>query len=80
MTNFCSHCGTDLRSEGPPPTSKPHSNPAPSASRKKKRSPSAYNRFIGKELKRLRKKHPRTKQAQLMKKAAAAWRKKKRGR
>jgi len=44
-----------------------------------KRAPSAYNLFMAKELKRLRKKHPRTAQPQLMKKAAAAWRKKKKG-
>ena len=44
-----------------------------------KRKPSAYNLFMAKELKRLRKKHPRTAQPQLMKKAAAAWRKKKKG-
>ena len=40
-----------------------------------KRAPSAYNKFMKKELKRLKKLHPRTKQSQLMKKAARAWRK-----
>ena len=46
---------------------------------KKKRQPSKYNLFMKKELPRLRKKHPRMKQPQLMKKAAAEWRKKNRG-
>lgn len=42
--------------------------------KKAKRTPSAYNQFMKKELARLRKKHPRTKQTELMKKAARAWR------
>lgn len=42
-----------------------------------KRAPSAYNKFMKKELKRLKRLHPRTKQSQLMKKAAKGWRKKK---
>ena len=42
-----------------------------------KRAPSAYNKFMKKELKRLKKLHPRTKQSQLMKKAARSWRKQK---
>lgn len=45
-----------------------------------KRAPSAYNRFMKRELKRLRKLHPRTAQTQLMKKAAKGWRAQKRGR
>jgi hypothetical protein len=44
-----------------------------------KRAPSAYNNFMKRELKRLKKKHPRTSQPQLMKKAARSWRAKKRG-
>ncbi len=46
--------------------------------KKVKRAPSAYNKFMKKELARLKKKHPRTKQTMLMKKAARAWRSKKR--
>lgn len=42
------------------------------------RKPSAYNRFMKREMKSLRKKHPRMKQPQIMKKAARAWRAKKR--
>lgn len=45
-----------------------------------KRGMSAYNRFMKTELRRLKKKHPRTSQPQLMKKAARSWRAKKRGR
>jgi hypothetical protein len=41
--------------------------------KKAKRAPSAYNQFMKKELAKLRKKHPRTKQTELMKKAARAW-------
>ena len=48
--------------------------------KKIKRAPSAYNRFMKTELRKLKKKHPRTAQTQLMKKAARAWRAKKRGR
>jgi len=44
---------------------------------KKTRAPSAYNRFMKKELKKLRKKHPRTKQTVLFKRAAKSWRRKK---
>ena len=46
---------------------------------KKKPKPklSEYNRYMKKELKALRKKHPRMKQSALMKKAAASWRRKK---
>ncbi len=43
--------------------------------KKANRKPSKYNLFMKKELKRLKKLHPRTKQSQLMKKAARAWRK-----
>jgi len=69
---------------GEPPTearknSKNKSNTAtPKTPQKKalnKRKPSKYNLFMKKELKRLKKAHPRTKQSQLMKKAARAWRK-----
>ena len=38
-----------------------------------KRKPSAYNQFMKKELKRLKKLHPKTKHQQLFKKAAKAW-------
>lgn len=42
---------------------------------KKRRKASAYSRRFGKEYKRLKKKHPRTKHATLMKRAHAAARK-----
>lgn len=45
---------------------------------KKTRKLTAHNRFMSKELKKLKKKHPRTSQKQLFKKANAAWRRKKR--
>jgi len=38
----------------------------------------AHNRFMKKEMRSLRRKHPRMKQTQIMKKANVAWRKKKR--
>jgi len=44
---------------------------------KKTRKPSAYNRFMSKELKTLRRKHPRTAQATLFKRAAKSWKRKK---
>ena len=47
----------------------------PGKPKKATRKPSKYNLFMKKELKRLKKLHPRTKQSQLMKKAARAWRK-----
>jgi len=47
----------------------------PDKPKKATRKPSKYNLFMKKELKRLKKLHPRTKQSQLMKKAAQAWRK-----
>lgn len=43
---------------------------------KRSRKPTAYNRFMAKELKKLRKKHPRTAQATLFKRAARAWKRK----
>jgi hypothetical protein len=47
---------------------------------KKQRKLTAHNRFMKKEMKALRKKHPRMKQPQIMKKANVAWRKHKRSR
>ena len=44
---------------------------------KSPRKPSAYNRFMSKELKALRRKHPRTAQATLFKRAAKSWKRKK---
>ena len=41
------------------------------------RKRSAYNRFMSKELKKLRRKHPRTAQATLFKRAAKSWKRKK---
>jgi len=55
-------------------TTKPQT-PQKKSSTKRIRKPSKYNLFMKKELKRLKKAHPRTKQSQLMKKAARAWRK-----
>ena len=46
--------------------------------RKPKRKLTAHNRFMRKEMKALRRKHPRMKQPQIMKKANVAWRKHKR--
>jgi len=43
------------------------------------RTPTAYNRFMKTKMRSLRRKHPRMKQPQIMKKAAKAWRAKKRG-
>jgi len=54
------------RSTKPDDTNKP---------KKATRKPSKYNLHMKKELKRLKKLHPRTKQSQLMKKAAKSWRK-----
>ena len=51
---------------------------AKTVAKKAKRAPSAYNQFMKKELARLRKKHPRTKQTELMKKAARSWKASKR--
>ena len=45
----------------------------------KPRKLTAHNRFMKKEMRTLRRKHPRMKQTQIMKKANVAWRKKKRG-
>lgn len=55
---------------------KVRSQKAKSSSRKA-RKPSAYNRFMSKELKALRRKHPRTAQATLFKRAAKSWKRKK---
>ena len=44
---------------------------------KRTRKPSAYNRYMSKELKKLRRKHPRTAQATLFKRAAKGWKRKK---
>ena len=48
--------------------------------KKGKQKLSSYNKFMKTELSKLKKAHPRMKQPARMKKAAAAWRKKKRGR
>jgi len=45
----------------------------PSRSRK----PTAYNRYMKKELRRLKRKHPRTNQTTLFKRAARSWKRKK---
>lgn len=46
---------------------------------KKKRKPSAYQLEVGRQLKALKKKHPRTPISRLMKRAHAAAKKKRRG-
>lgn len=40
---------------------------------KAKRAPSAYNKYMKKELARLKKKHPKTPHAALFKRAAKSW-------
>jgi hypothetical protein len=50
-----------------------------SSPRKSPRKLTAHNRFMKTEMRSLRRKHPRMKQTQIMKKANVAWRKKKRG-
>lgn len=40
---------------------------------KKKRKPSAYNKYMKKELARLKKKHPRSAHSVLFKRAAKSW-------
>jgi len=57
------------------PSKRSPTTTAPGTPKKATRKPSKYNLFMKKELKRLKKLHPRTKQSQLMKKAARAWRK-----
>lgn len=59
-----------LRFSGIAPRSRPTSL---TPSKRKARKPSRYNLFMRRELKALRKKHPRTKQTVLFKKAAKAW-------
>ena len=41
--------------------------------KKAKRAPSAYNKYMKKELARLKKKHPKTPHATLFKRAAKSW-------
>lgn len=41
--------------------------------KKVKRAPSAYNKYMAKELKKLKKKHPRSKHTVLFKRAAKSW-------
>jgi len=58
---------------------KRHRGPGTPKRGSKPRKLTAHNRFMKKEMRSLRRKHPRMKQTQIMKKANAAWRKKKRG-
>ena len=70
----------DGRRAGRRARSRPRTAP-PSRTRKTtkpKRKLTAHNRFMKKEMKALRRKHPRMKQPQIMKKANVAWRKHKR--
>jgi hypothetical protein len=55
--------------------SRTDSIPVPKSKTKRKRKVSAYQREFGKQLKKLKKKHPRTKISQLMKRAHIATRK-----
>ncbi len=50
------------------------------SSAKKKRSPNAYNKEFSKQMKKLKKKHPRTPVTKLMKKAHTATKKARKGR
>jgi len=54
-----------------------HGSQIPKPGPRTKRKRSAYNRYMSKELKKLRKKHPRTNQATLFKRAAKSWKRKK---
>lgn len=49
------------------------------AVKKAKRAPSAYNKYMKKELSRLKKAHPRMKHQARFKKAAKSWKRKKGG-
>ena len=77
MARFCSECGASLSTTKGQPRKTARRAYEP---KKKTRKLTAHNRFMSKELKRLRKKHPRTQQATLFKRANVAWRRKKRGR
>lgn len=59
------------------PTPRRRSTPKKRAASPRKLT--AHNRFMKTEMRSLRRKHPRMKQTQIMKKANVAWRKKKRG-
>lgn len=50
-----------------------------SSSSKKKRGPNAYNKEFSKQMKKLKKKHPRTSVTKLMKKAHSATKKARKG-
>ena len=76
--NYCSECGQALsgtRKGDVRKTARRAYEP-----KKKPRKLSAHNRFMSKELKRLRKKQPRTGQTKLFQMANRAWRAKKRRR
>jgi len=76
MARYCSECGASLsgtRKGDVRKTARRAYEP-----KKKTRKLTAHNRFMSKELKKLRKKHPRTAQSTLFKRANAAWRRKKR--
>lgn len=83
MNNFCPNCGCMQRL---PETTEARRKTRVgkkilAAEQKKKRAPrkpSAYNVYMKKELKRLRKQHPRMKQPAIFKKAAKGWKKAKR--
>tara|TARA_Y100001951_G_scaffold57261_1_gene45439 strand:- start:1336 stop:1599 length:264 start_codon:yes stop_codon:yes gene_type:complete len=56
----------------------PKARKAAPKKQKKPRKLTAHNRFMKKEMRALRRKHPRMKQPQIMKKANVAWRRHKR--
>jgi len=74
MHNFCPNCGHD--NHGHSTTKGEVRKTARRAYKKKPRKLTAHNRFMSKELKRLKKKHPRMAQSSIFKKANAAWRRK----
>ena len=74
------HIHDGIVKEGDAPktvASQSKSTPSPKPSPKKKRKASAYQKKLGIELKKLKKKHPRTKMSTLMKKAHRLAKKKK---
>lgn len=60
-------------------TPKKSATKSPRGSSKKARKPSAYNKEFSKQMKQLKKKHPRTPATKLMKKAHTATKKARRG-
>lgn len=61
-------------------SSQPRKSGGKASSSKKKRGPNAYNKEFSKQMKALKKKHPRTPVTKLMKKAHSATKKARKGR